>query len=58
MFWFIWLSIHFWFNQLKVGGVYEVVVTNFDGLYRNRFGDVIEVVGYTGNTPKYKLLYR
>ena len=47
--------IHF---QLQVGQLYEVVVTNADGLYRNRFGDVVQIVGYWGKVPKYKFIYR
>ena len=48
----------FYYFQLEVGQMYEVVVTNWYGLYRNRFGDVIKVEGYTKNTPKYTFQYR
>ena len=41
--------------QLKVGQQYEVVVTTVNGIYRLRFGDIIEVVGHFNSVPKYIL---
>ena len=52
------LSVFVCMFQLEVGETYEIVVTNWHGLYRNRFGDVVKVVGYTNNTPKYIFQYR
>ena len=43
---------------MSVGECYEIVVTNPEGLCRYRLGDVIEIVGHTLSTPKYKFLYR
>lgn len=45
-------------NELKVGGEYEIVTTNFSGLYRYRIGDVVKVVGYYNNSPTIEFLYR
>lgn len=45
-------------NELKIGGRYEIVVTNYAGLYRYRVGDVIKVVGFYNNCPEVEFLYR
>jgi len=45
-------------DQLEIDQSYEVVITNIFGLYRYRFGDVIRVCGFVGNTPKYEYMYR
>ncbi|MBU5228398.1 GH3 auxin-responsive promoter family protein [Clostridium senegalense] len=45
-------------NELEIGKVYEIVVTNFSGLYRYRIGDVVKVIGYYNNSPEIKFLYR
>jgi len=45
-------------NELKVGEKYEIVVTNYAGLYRYRVGDVIKVVGFYNNCPEVEFLYR
>lgn len=45
-------------SELEVGKKYEVVVTNFSGLYRYRMEDVIEVTRMYNNTPQVELLYR
>lgn len=45
-------------NELEIGKDYEIVVTNFSGLYRYRIMDVIRVTGMYNNTPKVKFLYR
>ena len=45
-------------NELKIGGKYEIVVTNYAGLYRYRVGDVIKVVGFYNNCPEVEFLYR
>ncbi len=45
-------------NQLEVGKKYEIVVSNFSGLYRYRMEDVVEVTGMHNNTPKIEFLYR
>ena len=45
-------------EELKAGGKYEIVVTNFAGLYRYRVGDVIKVVGFYNKCPEIEFLYR
>ena len=45
-------------NQLEVGKKYEIVVTNFSGLYRYRMQDVVKVTGMYNKTPRVELLYR
>ncbi len=38
--------------------MYDVIVTNYAGLYRYRLGDVIKVVDYYNNSPEIEFLYR
>ncbi len=45
-------------NQLEIGKKYEIVVSNFSGLYRYRMEDVVEVTSMYNNTPKIEFLYR
>ena len=45
-------------NELEVGEVYEVVVTNLSGLFRYKLHDVVEVTGYYNETPILKYIYR
>ena len=45
-------------NELEVDKIYEIVITNYAGLYRYRIGDVIKVVGYYNNSPEIIFLYR
>lgn len=45
-------------DQLKEGGCYEIIITNFGGLYRYRMHDVIEVVGFHNKTPLIKFKNR
>lgn len=45
-------------NEIKIGNLYEIVLTNYSGLYRYRLGDIIKVVGYYNNSPKIEFLYR
>ena len=45
-------------DSLKVGESYEIVITNYSGLYRYRLGDVIKVVGYYYESPIIEFLYR
>lgn len=48
------LAIH----QLKIGESYEVVITNYAGLYRYRLGDIVKVVDYYNQSPVLEFLYR
>lgn len=45
-------------DQLEVGKKYELVVSNFSGLYRYRMEDVVQVTGIHNNTPTIEFLYR
>lgn len=45
-------------DELKQGGIYEIILTNYSGLYRYRLGDVVKVVEYFNNTPSIEFLYR
>lgn len=45
-------------DQIEAGDAYEMVVTNFSGLYRYRMGDVVEVTGFFGKSPVLRFLFR
>ena len=45
-------------SDLEVGKKYEIVVTNFSGLYRYSMEDVVKVTRMHNNTPEIELLYR
>ncbi|ELU13692.1 hypothetical protein CAPTEDRAFT_73892, partial [Capitella teleta] len=45
-------------DQLEKGQSYELVVTNSNGFYRYRLGDVIRVIGYFNQDPLYEFMYR
>ncbi|KAM7476505.1 hypothetical protein LguiB_023748 [Lonicera macranthoides] len=45
-------------TEVKVGEEYEVIVTNFAGLYRYRLGDVVKVMGFHNNTPELQFVCR
>ena len=45
-------------GEVEVGKDYELVVTNFSGLYRYQIEDVVRVTGYFNKTPKVEFLYR
>ncbi|KAK3602319.1 hypothetical protein CHS0354_007110 [Potamilus streckersoni] len=45
-------------EDVEVGRVYELVITNASGLYRYRFGDVIKVVGFYNQCPVIEFQYR
>lgn len=45
-------------TDVEVGEEYEVVVTNFAGLYRYRLGDVVKVVGFHNATPELQFVCR
>ncbi|KAK9076381.1 hypothetical protein SSX86_004715 [Deinandra increscens subsp. villosa] len=45
-------------TDVQVGEEYEVVVTNFAGLYRYRLGDVVKVVGFHNSTPELQFVCR
>lgn len=45
-------------EELEIGTKYEIVITNYAGLYRYRMGDLIQVVGFYNNCPEVEFLYR
>ncbi len=45
-------------KEIEVGKEYELVVTNFSGLYRYQIEDVVRVTGFYNKTPKIEFLYR
>lgn len=45
-------------TQIEVGKSYEVVITNFAGLYRYRLGDIIKIVDYYHASPIIEFQYR
>lgn len=45
-------------NELKLNKAYEIVVTNYAGLYRYKLGDVVKVKGYYNDCPSIEFLYR
>ncbi|XP_075519381.1 jasmonoyl--L-amino acid synthetase JAR4-like [Primulina tabacum] len=45
-------------TEVKVGEEYEVIVTNFAGLYRYRLGDVVKVKGFHNSTPELQFVCR
>nr|WP_041705095.1 MULTISPECIES: GH3 auxin-responsive promoter family protein [Clostridium] len=48
----------FCLDELEIGEKYEIVITNYAGLYRYRMGDVIKVVDFYNNCPEIEFLYR
>ncbi|PWA61228.1 auxin-responsive GH3 family protein [Artemisia annua] len=45
-------------TEVKEGEEYEVVLTNFAGLYRYRLGDVVKVAGFHNSAPKLQFICR
>ena len=45
-------------NELEVGKNYEMIVSNFSGLYRYKMEDVVHVTRMYNNTPQIELLFR
>ncbi len=45
-------------EELEIGQDYEVVITNFCGLYRYRMGDVVRVSGFCGEAPLVEFQFR
>ena len=38
-------------EEVKEGGVYELVITTFSGLYRYKTGDLVKIISFIGKTP-------
>ncbi len=45
-------------DQLEVGKKYEIIITNFSGLYRYRIMDIVKCTGTYNNSKKIEFLYR
>ncbi len=45
-------------HEVKVGGFYQLLITNYSGFYRYNIGDVIEVVGFYETVPLVVFRYR
>ena len=45
-------------NELEVGKDYEIIVSNFSGLYRYRVEDVVHITRMFNNTPECEFIYR
>ena len=45
-------------QELEAGELYELVVTNFAGLYRYRMGDIVRIIGYRGQSPVLQFEFR
>ncbi len=45
-------------DQIEVGKNYEIIVTNWSGLYRYRILDIVKVTGTYNNSKKIEFLYR
>ena len=45
-------------SEIKMGQLYEVLLTNSAGLYRYRMGDVVRVVGTYRGTPTFDFQFR
>ncbi|KAG9457784.1 hypothetical protein H6P81_002292 [Aristolochia fimbriata] len=45
-------------TEVKVGEIYEIVITNYAGLYRYRLGDIVKVTGLYNSSPELQFLHR
>ena len=45
-------------GEIEAGQAYEIVLTNYAGLYRYRLGDVVRVEEFYGEAPVLEFLYR
>ena len=45
-------------NEVEVGKLYEIIVTNKSGLYRYKIRDVVRIAGFEGETPYIEFAYR
>ncbi len=45
-------------DKVETGRTYELIVTNFSGLYRYRTSDAVLVTGFRGKTPTIRFMYR
>ena len=45
-------------DKLEVGKIYEIIYTNYAGLYRYRMSDAIQCTGFFNKTPLVQFMYR
>uniref|UniRef100_A0A0A9D444 GH3-12 n=1 Tax=Arundo donax TaxID=35708 RepID=A0A0A9D444_ARUDO len=45
-------------TEVEIGKIYEVVITNFAGLYRYRLGDIVKIAGFHNSTPELQFICR
>ena len=45
-------------DRLEAGKIYEIIYTNFSGLYRYRMSDAVLCTGFLGKTPLVQFMYR
>ncbi len=45
-------------GEVEEGKLYELVVTNFSGLYRYKIEDVVRITGFYNKAPRMEFLYR
>lgn len=45
-------------TEVKEGEEYEILVTNFTGMYRYSLGDIVKVVGFYNKTPELQFVCR
>ncbi|RCV16315.1 hypothetical protein SETIT_3G128200v2 [Setaria italica] len=45
-------------TEVKIGKIYEVIITTFGGLYRYRLGDIVKVAGFHNSTPELQFICR
>ncbi|KAH0722202.1 hypothetical protein KY285_004815 [Solanum tuberosum] len=45
-------------TEVKLGEEYEIIFTNFAGLYRYRLGDVVKIKGFHNDTPELQFVCR
>ena len=47
-----------WMDELEIGKKYELIVTYLSGFYRYRLQDVVEVIGFYGQSPIIRFAFR
>lgn len=45
-------------EEVEIGKQYEIVITNFSGLYRYKSEDVVKIVGFYGEAPILEVCFR
>lgn len=45
-------------NEVKIGHKYQLITTTFSGVYRYKTGDLVKIVGFTGQSPNIQICGR